>query len=71
VLDAGVELPPSPPPPPHAATAILKSIIKSNLVVFNFHLPESNLRLKLIGVTRFFQGGKLPPLRPADTIQFS
>lgn len=34
-----VEAPP--PPPPQAATAILKSITKANLVVFNFFsLPE-------------------------------
>lgn len=29
-----------PPPPPQATTAILKSITKSNLVVFNFYLPD-------------------------------
>jgi hypothetical protein len=33
-------LPALPPlPSPHAATAILKSIPKNNLVVFNFYLP--------------------------------
>ena len=45
LIGAALPVPPPLPPPPHAATVILKSITKSNLVIFNFYLPESNLRL--------------------------
>lgn len=43
VTDVGVTL--LLPPPPQAATTILKSITKINLVIFNSYHPESNLRL--------------------------
>lgn len=45
VADAGVPLL-LPPPPPQAAAAILKSITKINLVIFNFYHPESKFAVR-------------------------